>query len=102
VASILLHFYTISASLKAKIPVPSYIPSARNARSRLLKNRRQEDRPEKILRYRNLSWFALASSTEEIIIELEHLTDLVRFIVGESKFSVKARSMEKDGKLHKR
>lgn len=94
VASILLHFYTLSSSLKAKIPLPSYMPSARNARAKLLRHRHHEDRPEMLLRYGNLTWSAMACATEEIIDELEHLTDLVRFIVGESKFSYMARRLE--------
>ncbi|EPB88022.1 hypothetical protein HMPREF1544_05200 [Mucor circinelloides 1006PhL] len=102
VASILLHFYTLSASLKAKIPLPSFMPSARAARSRVLRHRRQEDRPEKLLRYRNLNWFAMGCSTEEIIDELEHLTDLVRFIVGDSKFTLKARRLERKETIHKK
>ncbi|KAL9557711.1 hypothetical protein MBANPS3_001258 [Mucor bainieri] len=101
VASILLHFYTLSASLKAKIPLPSFMPSARAARLRVLRHRRQEDRPEKLLRYRNLTWFAMGCSTEEIIDELEHLTDLVRFIVGDSKFTLKARRLERKETIHK-
>ncbi|KAI8092100.1 hypothetical protein BDF21DRAFT_436776 [Thamnidium elegans] len=100
VASILLHFYTLTASLKAKIPLPSFMPSSRVARKRLLNHRQVEDRAEKLLRYRNLTWFAMACTTEEIIEELEHLTDLVRFIVGESKFTLKARRLEKKGKFY--
>ncbi|KAI9256366.1 hypothetical protein EDC94DRAFT_616226 [Helicostylum pulchrum] len=100
VASILLHFYTLTASLKAKIPLPSFMPSSRVARKRLLNHRQVEDRAEKLLRYRNLTWFAMACTTEEIIEELEHLTDLVRFIVGESKFTLKARRIEKKGKFY--
>lgn len=80
--------------MKAKIPLPSYVPSARNARAKLLRHRHQEDRPEKLLRYGNLTWSAMACTTEEIIDELEHLTDLIRFIVGESKFSYMARRLE--------
>lgn len=71
------------------------MPSARSARLRLLKHRNQEDRPEKLLRYSNLTWFAMARATEEIISELEHLTDLIKFIVGESKFTLMARSLER-------
>ncbi len=73
------------------------MPSARSARLRLLKHRNLEDRPEKLLRYQNLTWFAMARNTEEIIAELEHLTDLIRFIVGESKFALKARRLEGKG-----
>lgn len=75
------------------------MPSARAARSRFLKHRPQEDRPEKLLNYRNLTWFALSASAEEIIFELEHLTDLVRFIVGESKFATKTRRIERKNKV---
>lgn len=96
----MLHFYTLTASLKAKIPLPSFMPSSRVARKRLLNHRQVEDRAEKLLRYRNLTWFAMACTTEEIIEELEHLTDLVRFIVGESKFTLKARRIEKKGKFY--
>lgn len=44
----------------------------------------------------------MACTTEEIIEELEHLTDLVKFIVGESKFTLKARRIEKKRKHYKR
>jgi hypothetical protein len=99
VASILLHFYTLSASLSNKIPLPSFMPSARAARLRVLRHRRQQDQPEKLLRYKNLTWFAMGCATEEIIGELEHLTDLIRFIVGDSKFTIKARRLEKKIKV---
>lgn len=78
------------------------MPSSRVARKRLLNHRRIEDRPEKLLRFRNLTWFAMACATEDIIEELEHLTDLVRFIVGESKFTLKARRLENHGKFLKK
>lgn len=78
------------------------MPSSRVARKRLLHHRRVDDIPENLLRYRNLTWFAMACTTEEIIEELEHLTDLVRFIVGESKFALKARRLEKKGTFYTR
>lgn len=84
------------------MPLPSFMPSSRVARKRLLHHRHVDDIPENLLRYRNLTWFAMACTTEEIIEELEHLTDLVRFIVGESKFALKARRLEKKGKFYKR
>ncbi|RCI05206.1 hypothetical protein CU098_012605, partial [Rhizopus stolonifer] len=99
VASILLHFYTLSASLRAKIPLPSFVPSARQARLKILHRRRPEDHPKKLLRYQNLTWFSMSFSTEELIEELEHLTELIRFIVGDSRFTSKARRLEKSRKF---
>ncbi|KAI9495945.1 hypothetical protein BDB00DRAFT_811080 [Zychaea mexicana] len=94
-ASMLLHFYTLQTSLRSKIPLPAYMPSARAARTRLIRYRRKEAKNTKQwVRYRNLCWFAMASSTEEIIEELEHLNDLIRFIVGESKFADRARRID--------
>ena len=82
-------------SLKSKIPLPAYMPSARSARTRLIRHRRKEAKSsQQFLRFKNLCWFAMASSTEEIIEELEHLNDLVRFIVGESKYADRARRID--------
>ncbi|KAI9317563.1 hypothetical protein BX666DRAFT_1938456 [Dichotomocladium elegans] len=93
-ASMLLHFYTLQSSLKSKIPLPAYMPSARAARSRLIRYQRKLKVDYRWVRYRNLCWFAMASCTEEIILELEHLSDLVRFIVGENKFAERTRRLE--------
>ncbi|KAI9247684.1 hypothetical protein BDA99DRAFT_525753 [Phascolomyces articulosus] len=94
-ASMLLHFYTLQSSLRSKIPLPAYMPSARAARSRLIRYRRNETKTAKqFVQYQNLCWFAMASSTEEIIEELEHLNDLVRFIVGENQFADRARRID--------
>lgn len=46
------------------------------------------------VRFRNLTWFAMAYSTQEIIDELEYLTDLVRYLVGESHYSDRARRID--------
>ena len=71
------------------------MPSARAARTRLIRCRRKEAKSTtNLVRYQNLCWFAMASSTEEIIEELEHLNDLVRFIVGENRFADRARRID--------
>lgn len=71
------------------------MPSARAARTRLVRYRgMQTNRAEQWARYKNLCWFAMASCTEEIIEELEHLNDLVRFVVGENRFADKARRLD--------
>ncbi|KAI8137954.1 Fusaric acid resistance protein-like-domain-containing protein [Fennellomyces sp. T-0311] len=94
-ASMLLHFYTLQSSLNSKIPLPAYMPSARSARTRLIRYRRKEAKStQQFVRFKNLCWFAMASSTEEIIEELEHLNDLIRFIVGESKYADRARRID--------
>ncbi|KAH8557090.1 hypothetical protein BGW37DRAFT_537718 [Umbelopsis sp. PMI_123] len=88
-AALLLHFHTLSVSLKAKKPLPAYMPSARLARIRLMNRRREYhgDSTDTMVQFKYLTWFAMASSSEEIIEELEHLTVLIRYITGESKNS---------------
>ncbi|KAI9283636.1 hypothetical protein BC943DRAFT_280678 [Umbelopsis sp. AD052] len=88
-AALLLHFHTLSVSLKAKQPLPAYMPSARLARIRLMNRRREhhQDSTDTMVQFKYLTWFAMASSSEEIIEELEHLTILIRYITGESKNS---------------
>lgn len=89
----MLHFYMLSSSLASKIPLPSYMPSTRAARNRVLGHRREEA-DDRWVKFRNLSWYAMASSSEEIIGELEHLTRLVRFIVGEAKYGKRAQQID--------
>ncbi|KAG0172340.1 hypothetical protein DFQ28_011056 [Apophysomyces sp. BC1034] len=91
VASLLLHFHTLSTSLKSKSPLPIYMPSARVARIRLLRHRLEERTTSHLLKYHNMAWFSMASSTEEVIEELEHFTDLTRFVVGENKFAERVK-----------
>lgn len=115
-ASMLLHFYTLQSyvnlfirnqkpdidsillirrSLRSKLPLPAYMPSARAARVRLIRHRRRDEKDsEKWVRYGNLCWFAMASCSEEVIEELEHLTNLVRYIVGDSKYADRARLID--------
>ncbi|KAI8388044.1 uncharacterized protein BYT42DRAFT_558741 [Radiomyces spectabilis] len=94
IAAMLLHFHTLAASLRSKMPLPVYMPSARAARTRLITHRQEESDKEKWVRFRNLTWFAMACSTEEIIEELEYLTNLVKFIVGESRYADKAKRID--------
>ncbi|KAM3579788.1 hypothetical protein VKS41_007869 [Umbelopsis sp. WA50703] len=93
-AAFLLHFHTLSVSLKAKQPLPAYMPSARLARIRLINRRRENptDAQESPVKFKNLTWFAMACSSEEIIEELEHLGLLIRYITGESKNSYMIRA----------
>jgi hypothetical protein len=70
------------------------MPSARSARLRLLANQQMDNDGERFVNFRNLTWFAVACCTEEIISELEHLTDLVRFIVGDAKYASQARRID--------
>ncbi|KAI8096222.1 uncharacterized protein BX664DRAFT_323411 [Halteromyces radiatus] len=94
IASVLLHFFTLSSALRSKTPLPIYMPSARSARMRLLANQQKTNDGERFVNFRNLTWFAVACCTEEIIGQLEHLTDLVRFIVGDAKYAEQARRMD--------
>ncbi|ORZ16323.1 hypothetical protein BCR42DRAFT_465619 [Absidia repens] len=94
IASVLLHFFTLSSALRSKTPLPIYMPSARSARLRLLANQRMVGQGERFVNFRNLTWFAVACCTEEIISELEHLTDLVRFIVGDAKYATQAKRID--------
>lgn len=82
IACMMLHFHTVASSLASKMPLPLYMPSTRAARERLISHRRENQKQT----FKNLTWYAMGSSSEEIIEELEHLTKLVRFIVGETKY----------------
>ncbi|KAI9264352.1 Fusaric acid resistance protein-like-domain-containing protein [Phascolomyces articulosus] len=95
VAALMLHFYTISCSLASKIPLPVYLPSMRAARARILDHRRNtHDGGDRWIKFRNLSWYCMAFSSAEIVDELEHFTKLVRFIVGEARYSERAKSLD--------
>ncbi|ORY91108.1 hypothetical protein BCR43DRAFT_538228 [Syncephalastrum racemosum] len=90
IACMMLHFHTVASSLASKMPLPLYMPSTRAARERLISHRRETQRQK----FKNLTWYAMASSSEEITEELEHLTKLVRFIVGETKYGERAKKYD--------
>ncbi|KAI9307758.1 hypothetical protein BJ944DRAFT_254843 [Cunninghamella echinulata] len=94
IAAILLHFYTLSSALRSKSPLPIYMPSARAARARLLEHQQKVNNNERFVNFRNLSWFAVSCCTEEIISQLEYLTNLVRFIVGDVKYAQQAKRID--------
>ncbi|KAI7853215.1 Fusaric acid resistance protein-like-domain-containing protein [Circinella umbellata] len=97
VASLMLHFYTISSSLASKVPLPVYLPSMRAARKRILDRRRNEEEGgDRWVKFNNLSWYCMAFSSAEIVDELEHLTKLVRFIVGEARYSDRAKHLDEE------
>ncbi|ORX56446.1 hypothetical protein DM01DRAFT_1382683 [Hesseltinella vesiculosa] len=94
IASILLHFYTLASALRTKSPMPIFMPSARAARGRLIENQQINSKTERLVNFRNLTWFAMSCCTEEIISELEHLSNLVQFVVGEAKFAHQAQRID--------
>ncbi|KAI8060923.1 hypothetical protein BC940DRAFT_245818 [Gongronella butleri] len=94
IASILLHFFTLSSALRSKSPMPIFLPSARAARTNLLRNQQVNSSKERLVNFRNLTWFAVACCTEEIISELEHLSTLVKYVVGDAKFAAQARRID--------
>lgn len=81
----LLSFHTLATSLRSKAPLPVYMPSARVLRRKLMDHRRANSQKTNWVKFRNLTWFAMACSSEEMIDELEYLTHLIRYIVGESE-----------------
>ncbi|KAF7725301.1 hypothetical protein EC973_000311 [Apophysomyces ossiformis] len=87
ISALTVHFYILSSSLKAKSSFPIYMPSAAEAREELLKSAEKQPDHEKWIRFRSLAWFALACSTQEIIDELDHLTTLIRYIVGDNRYA---------------
>ncbi|KAI8145876.1 Fusaric acid resistance protein-like-domain-containing protein [Fennellomyces sp. T-0311] len=95
IASLMIHFYAISSSLASKVPLPPYLPSMRAARVRVINHRRNaSNSQDRWVKFRNLSWYAMASCSEEIINELEHLTTLVRTILGETRYAERARNLD--------
>lgn len=88
----MLHFYAISSTLRTKIPLPVYLPSMRAARMRLIHHRREHSGQR--VKFRNMTWYAMANCSEEIVEELEHLTRLVRYILGDPTFAESAKRME--------
>ncbi|KAI8876515.1 hypothetical protein K501DRAFT_231909 [Backusella circina FSU 941] len=94
IAAVLLTFHTIGTSLRSKTPLPVYMPSPRAARTKLMDHRGLDRQKKNWVRFRNLTWFAMAYSTQEIIDELEYLTELVRYLVGESHYSDRARRID--------
>ncbi|KAI8368926.1 hypothetical protein BD560DRAFT_398090 [Blakeslea trispora] len=94
IASILLCFHTLSASLRSKTPLPVYMPSARAIRRKLMEHRSSDAKKTNWIKFRNLTWFAMACSSEEMIDELEYLTKLIRYIVGESEHADLAKRID--------
>ncbi|KAI9474873.1 Fusaric acid resistance protein-like-domain-containing protein [Zychaea mexicana] len=95
IAALMLHFYTVSSSLASKIPLPVYLPSMRAARIRIINRRRNaSEGDDRWIKFQNLSWYCMAFNSSEIVDELEHLTKLVRFIVGEAKYSERAKNLD--------
>ncbi|KAG1470593.1 hypothetical protein G6F56_002589 [Rhizopus delemar] len=92
ITAILLNFHTLASSLKSKSPLPVYMPSPRTARAKLMEHRRKSK--VQWVKFRNLTWFAMASSTQEMIDELEYLSHLIRFIVGESPYADRAKQID--------
>lgn len=64
----------------------------RAARMRLIHHRREAT--DQRVKFRNMTWYAMANCSEEIVEELEHLTRLVRFILGDPTFAERAKRME--------
>ncbi|KAI9281806.1 Fusaric acid resistance protein-like-domain-containing protein [Sporodiniella umbellata] len=92
ISAILLNFHTLASSLKCKSPLPVYMPNPRAARAKLMEHRRKSK--VQWVKFRNLTWFAMASSTQEMIDELEYLGHLIRFTVGDSPYSDNAKRIE--------
>jgi hypothetical protein len=90
----LLNFHTLATSLRSKTPLPVYMPSARASRSKLMNHRRADSQKTNWVKFRNLTWFAMACSSEEMIDELEYLTHLIRYIVGESEHADLAKRID--------
>jgi len=70
------------------------MPSARAARKKLMEHRRENKQKTNWVKFRNLTWFAMACSSEEIIEELEYLCHLIRYIVGESAYADLAKRID--------
>ncbi|KAI9480972.1 MAG: hypothetical protein EXX96DRAFT_199060 [Benjaminiella poitrasii] len=94
IASMLLNFHTLASSLRSKTPLPIYLPSSRAVRMKLMNHRRANKQKVNWIRFRNLTWFAMACSSEEIIDELEYLSHLVRYVVGESDYAELAKRID--------
>lgn len=90
----LLSFHTLASSLRSKTPLPVYMPSARAARKKLMEHRRENKQKTNWVKFRNLTWFAMACSNEEIVEELEYLCHLIRYIVGESAYADLAKRID--------
>ncbi|KAI8984474.1 hypothetical protein BDF20DRAFT_392181 [Mycotypha africana] len=94
IASLLLLFHVLAASLRSKTTLPNFMPSVRAARKKLMDHRRSDAKKTNWVKFRNLTWFAMACSTEEIIDELEYLWSLTRYVVGDSDYADLARRID--------
>ncbi|KAI8888662.1 hypothetical protein K501DRAFT_329772 [Backusella circina FSU 941] len=94
ISAIILSFHTLASSLRSKTALPVYIPSARTVRNKLMDHRRSNVQMTHWVKFRNLTWFSMAYSTQEIISELEYLFDLVQVIVGENASVIHAQHIE--------
>lgn len=90
----LLTFHTLASSLRSKTPLPVYMPSARAARSKLMNHRRADTKNSNWIKFRNLTWFSMSHASQEVIDELEYLTNLIRYIVGESEYADRAKRID--------
>ncbi|KAL0637512.1 Zinc finger protein containing five transmembrane domains [Maublancomyces gigas] len=93
-ASILMNLYILAGALRAKRPVPTYLPSAAAARKRLLDRMAEIEeenealaevrpRPEKTRRWADVYQYAYSSALTDIVEELEQLQRFTKAITGE-------------------
>lgn len=68
--------------------------SARAARTKLIAQRRSSSKKTNWVQFRNLTWFAMACSSEEIIDELDYLENLVQYVVGKSEYRQYAENID--------
>ncbi|KAJ3279366.1 hypothetical protein HK104_001531, partial [Borealophlyctis nickersoniae] len=92
-AAILLHFHVLAGSMASKTPLPAFLPAARAARLRLmakirelpfLRDPRFANSRDAHVRY--LYFLAYSLATEDVIEELEGLSDCVRQLFGQVRF----------------
>ncbi|WVQ80107.1 hypothetical protein IAT38_002208 [Cryptococcus sp. DSM 104549] len=83
--NVILYFYTISAGLRLRTPIPPYLPSAEQARRRLV----DAIRGLEVVRRRSLKsggrhllFFAYALAMQEVIAELEYLGSIMQEAYG--------------------
>ncbi|KAI8995021.1 Fusaric acid resistance protein-like-domain-containing protein [Pilobolus umbonatus] len=94
IAALLLTIHTLSTALRIKKPFPPFMPDPRGARDKLMNRRRSDPNKTNWVRFRNLTWFAMACSSEEIIDELDYMANLIKYIVGTNDYEDSAKRID--------
>ena len=98
VATILINLYILAGALRSDRPVPRYLPSAANARRRLLDRMEYTEAEQEVngstadgcsaRRWQDVYRYAYSAALTDIVEQLEQLQYYTKEIVGEIGFDI--------------